>query len=318
MIVIASHNGMKACRRGLQILESGATPVDAVVEGVTEIEDDTDDLTVGLGGLPNEDGIVELDAAVMDGKTQRGAGIAGLRDVRHAARVARLVMQQTNRCLLVGEGAKQFAVANGFREENLLTEKARRMWLYWKRRRSAVDDWRTPAADEDLDLDAWYEKHFYAPHGPAKNGTVFCAALDRNRDLACATSTSGHAFKISGRVGDSPILGAGLYVDNKVGCCGSIGHGEANLENLSSFLAVEMMRQGATPQEAGTQAVQRIADRVGDSLRDQNGRPRFHLQLFLLSKSGETAGVSLWPKRTMAVSDENGERFDECIPLFSE
>ncbi len=315
MIVIGSHNGQLATTRAYELLVAGRSPLDACVEGVSLVEDDPEELTVGYGGLPNEEGLVELDAAVMDGRTHRGAGVAGLRNIRHVTRLAKLVLEQTNRVLLVGEGALNFARANGFPEEDLLTEKARRMWLYWKRRRSAVDDWQPPADDDELDLERWFQKHFYAAKDSKLHGTVHCAALDGASNLAAATSTSGHAFKIPGRVGDSPILGAGLYVDNQAGSCGSIGHGEANLENLSSFLAVQKMCDGARPEEAGLEALRRVAETCHPHERDEQGRPKFNLQMFLLAKDGSYAGVSMWPRRQFVVSDQRGTRMENCTPL---
>lgn len=311
MKVIASHNGWKAASRAFELLTAGQSPLDAVVAGVTLVEDDPQDLTVGYGGLPNEDGVVELDAAVMDGRTHRGGAVACLRNVRHPTQVARLVMQQTNRVLLAGEGALRFARANGFPEEDLLTDKARRMWLHWKRTRSAVDDWTPPATHEaELDVKTWFEKQFYG------GGTVHVSALDAAGDLACATSTSGHAFKLAGRVGDSPILGAGLYVDNDVGSCGSIGHGEANLQHVSSFAAVELMRAGRSPAEAGLEVLRRVVAKCPANQRDEQGRPTFNLQFFLLAKDGTHAGVALWGPKRIAVSDERGTRLEECVPLF--
>lgn len=324
---ISSHNGMAACGKAFAELQAGASPLDAVVAGVTLIEDDPDELTVGYGGLPNEDGVVELDAAVMDGPTNQGAGVAALQNIRHAAQVARLVMQRTNRVLLVGEGARQFAVTNGFVEENLLTERAREMWLYWKRTRSQTDDWLPPRDGETQhDVARWFEERFYGTkvrEGASTaikaepTGTVHCSAIDASGDMACTTTTSGHAFKLAGRVGDSPILGAGLYVDNNIGSCGSIGHGEANLRNMSSFLAVELMRGGASPVDAGLEVLRRVAAKTLPHERDENGRPNFNLQLFLLAKSGEHAGVAMWGTKHIAVCDENEHRLEECTPLYT-
>jgi len=309
---IASHNGRSAAQRAFALLSCGALPLDAVVEGVTLVEDDPDELTVGYGGLPNEDGVVELDAAVMDGPTHRGGAVAALQGIRHATKVARLVMQQTKRVMLAGEGARRFALANGFPEEDLLTDKARRMWHYWRRRRSALDDWRDPPEDEsDLDAQRYFEREFYK-----SGGTVHCAALNGAGDLACATSTSGHAFKLAGRVGDSPILGAGLYVDNDVGSCGSIGHGEANMQHLSSFAVVEMMRQGASPAEAGMEVLRRINDKSLPEQRDEHGRANFNLQLFILAKDGCHAGVAMWAPKQIAVNDADGARLEDCEALW--
>ncbi len=331
MKAIASHNGLKAAARAFELLRSGASPLDACVEGVTLIEDDPEELTVGYGGLPNEDGVVELDAAVMDGRLHRGGGVAALQRVRHAAKVARLVMQRTKRVLLAGEGALRFALANGFAEEDLLTERSRRMWLHWKRSRSRHDDWIEPAEDEqELDVQRWFEKHFYglsAPEGaqlksasstgpPESTGTVHCAAINAHGDIACATSTSGHAFKIAGRIGDSPILGAGLYCDSEWGSCGSIGNGEANLENLSSFAAVELMRGGMVPAKAGLEILRRITHKSPADQCDEQGRPQFNVQFFLLGQDGTHAGTSMWSRKQIAVADELGARLENCTPLF--
>jgi len=312
MRVIASENGLAATRRGFELLQTGVSATDATVEGVTLIEDDPDELTVGYGGLPNEQGQVELDAAVMDGPTHRGGAVAALRDVRHAARVAQLVMQQTNRVLLAGAGAREFAVANGFPCEDLLTERARRMWLHWKRLRSSIDDWRDPPRDEtDEDTLKYFDKHY-----GSTGGTVHCSALDADGNLGGTTSTSGHAFKMPGRIGDSPILGAGLYVDNQVGACGSVGHGESNLQNLSSFQAVELLRGGASPEEAGLEVLRRVADKAEDASRDDQGRPKLHLQLFLLHRDGRYCGVTMWGPKQLAVSDADGTRCEESVVLF--
>src|SRR5258708_40119781 len=160
--VIASHNGLEGAKRAYQLLASGRSPLDACVDAATVVEDDPNELSVGYGGLPNEDGVVELDAAVMDGPTHRGAGVAALRGVRHPTQGARLLMQQTERGLLVGQGALRFALANGFVEENLLTVKARQMWLHWRRSRAYPGDWLPPRSNEvELDVQAWFEKHFY-------------------------------------------------------------------------------------------------------------------------------------------------------------
>ena len=316
MKVVASHNGLEAARQAWHCLKEGAHPLKACVDGVTLVEDDPEELTVGYGGLPNEAGVVELDAGVMDGRTLRGAGVAALQRIRHAAKVAHCLLEQTTRVLLVGEGALEFARANGFAEEDLLTERARKMWLYWKRSRSSVDDWRTPPRDEDLDLQAWFDKHFYRNSDSKHHGTVHCAAQNAQGDLACATTTSGHAFKLPGRVGDSPILGAGLYADNEAGSCGSIGHGEANLRHLSSFAVVQRMRSGASPLDAAMQVLQDIADRCEEDWKDDNGRPKFNLQLFILNASGEHQGAAIWPGKQIAVVDEAGPRLEDCVSLY--
>lgn len=325
--VIASANGLEATRLAHQLIVQGEDVLDAVVEGVSLVEDDANDLTVGYGGLPNADGVVELDAAVMHGPTHRAGAVAGLRNVRHAARLARLVMRQTKHHLLVGAGALEFARAQGFPEENLLTEKARKIWLYWKQTQSDRDDWLPPAMDE---LDPAVIEFFKLAddHGPGvryrrseavdrPTGTVHCAGIDAQGNLSCVTTTSGLAFKLSGRVGDTPILGAGLFVDNEVGSCGSTGRGEENLRNCSSHLAVELMRQGLSPREAGRKVLERIAGHVRESwLLGDDGKPNFGLKLYLLHKSGEYAGVSMWGPTGFAVTDEQGTRLEPCEFLF--
>lgn len=328
MQVIASHNGLAAAAKALELLLVGVSPLEAVVEGVTLVEDDPKEHSVGYGGIPNEDGVVELDAGVMDGRTHRGAGVAALRGVRHPSKVARLLMEQSNRVLLVGEGALMFAIANGFEQENLLTDKARRIWLHWKRIRSKIDDWREPLPEAvDADVKAWFDKHFGGPNKLARSasegseahgkvGTVHVAARGNSGDLACVTSTSGHAFKLPGRVGDSPILGAGLFADNEAGTCGSLGHGEANLENCSSFAAVELMRAGRSPEEAGLEILRRIATRAHSHQKDAQGRPRFNLWLYLLAPDGRHAGVTMWGPKEYAVADEKGSRLEPCVALF--
>jgi N4-(beta-N-acetylglucosaminyl)-L-asparaginase len=328
MKVIASHNGLLAAARARELLLAGASPLEACVEGVTLVEDDPLEHSVGYGGIPNEDGVVELDAGVMDGKTRRGAGVAALRNVRHPSRVARLLLEQTQRVLLVGDGALQFARANGFAEENLLTDTARRIWLHWKRTRSNIDDWKAPSPESvDAEVAAWFSRH-QNPLAPREghisksqtpttgSGTVHVAALDDRGDLACSTSTSGHAFKLAGRVGDSPILGAGLYADNDAGTCGSLGHGEANLENLTSFAAVELMRAGRSPEEAGLAMLRRIASRTHPEQQDAQGRPRFNLWLYLLAPDGRHAGVTMWGPRQYALADGRGARLHNCIALY--
>lgn len=311
---IASFNGLKATRKAFELLEQGSAAVDATVAGVTLVEDDPDEMTVGFGGFPNENGFVELDAAVMDGPTHRCGAVAGLRGVRHAAQVARLVMQQTGRVLLVGEGALEFARANGFSEENLLTDRAREMWLHWKRIRSGMDDWTEPDSTRVKPDVAEFFRKFTRTLG----GTVHCSAIDQQGNLGCTTSTSGHPFKMMGRVGDSPIPGAGLYCDNRFGSCGSIGHGEANLENLSSFQAVELLRQGATASEAGLEVLRRVADHLHPDQYDKDGRPNIHLQLFVMSRDGDHAGVTMRGQHQVAVSDANGTRLEDSTSFITD
>lgn len=305
---ISSHNGLEATRRAYELMLQGEDTLKAAVSGVTIVEDDPDDLTVGYGGLPNEEGEVELDAAVMHGPTHRAGAVAALRKVRHPSRLAMLVMEQTDHVLIVGEGALKFARAQGFTEENLLTEKARKIWLYWKQTRSNDDDWLPPPDDQ---LDPAVKEFFGRP-----TGTIHVAAMNAAGDISCVTSTSGLAFKLPGRVGDSPIVGAGLYVDNEVGSCGSTGRGEANLQNMCSFAAVELMRGGMSPEEAGLEVLRRVAKTTPLRLRDSEGRPDFNLKFYVLAKDGRHAGLSMWGPDKFAVTDAAGTRHEECVSLY--
>ena len=295
---ISSHNGLRATERAYQLLAKGRDTLDAVIAGVSIVEDDPQDHTVGYGGLPNEDGVVELDAAVMHGPTHRAGAVAALRNIKNPARVAQLVLERTDHVLLVGEGALRFAKAHGFEEQNLLTEKARKIWLYWKQ---------TPSTSS-----RGQRKKFQRP-----TGTIHCAARNAAGEISCATTTSGLAFKIPGRVGDSSIIGAGLYVDNSIGSCGSTGRGEANLQNLCCFAAVELMRNGASPKEAGMEILSRVAQHTTEQrLLDKQGRPDFGLRFYLLAKDGRHAGVSMWGPADFAVTDKKGSRLEKCDCLY--
>ena len=321
--VIASANGAQATRTAFDLITVGTDPADAVVAGVALVEDDPDDTSVGYGGLPNERGVVELDAAVMHGPTHRAGGVAALQNVRHPAQVALKVMRRTDHVLLVGPGAAEFARAHGFPEENLLTDHARKIWLRWKETLSDKDDWLPDPNDNDPAVAAFFHSHsLHRTNLPdlrfrRPTGTIHCSALTANGDVSCTTTTSGLAFKIPGRVGDSPIIGAGLYCDNAVGTCGSTGRGEANLQNLSSFAGVKLLRNGASPLDAGLELLRRVARTVEPRLRDAEGRPDFGLSFYLMSKDGRYAGVTMWGPEKFAVTDQNGTRLEECVPLYS-
>ena len=297
-IAIASANGVEACHRAVDLLRQDADPVDAAVAGVNVVENDPTDHSVGYGGLPNEDGIVELDACVMHGPTHKAGGVAGLRNIRNPSKVAALVMRRTDHVLLVGAGALRFAKAHGFREEELLTDEARAIWLKWKESHSDRDDW------IHLGTDAEDDQHSANARVEFTYGTISCMVRTAAGDLGGCTTTSGLSYKIPGRVGDSPIIGAGLYVDNEVGACGSTGRGEANLLNCSSFLVVELMRNGAGPEEACRRVLQRVADRTEPRLRDAQGRPGYQLKLYALHKDGTVGGACMrGTKGQMAVHD---------------
>lgn len=312
-MVVASANALKgACPRAYEQLLAGVDPVDAVVAGINLVEDDPSDHSVGLGGIPNEDGVVELDASVMHGPTHKGGAVASIQRIRNPSSVAALVMRRSDHVLLVGEGALRFAKAHGFREENLLTEQARELWLKWKENLSSEDDW----------LPANQPKANSTPAGASRQipgftwGTITCLALTANGDLGGCTSTSGLSYKIPGRVGDSPILGAGLYVDNDAGACGSTGRGEANLLNLSSARVVDYMKDGLTPEEACLKALRRVAEKTEPRLRDAKGRPDYDVKLYAVRKDGLFGGASLNAGGEMTVQDGAQPRLVKLPSLF--
>ena len=239
--------GRQVTQTGWEILSRGGRVLDAVEKGTNVVELDPEDMTVGYGGLPNEEGVVELDASIMYGPTHNCGAVAALRHIKPPASVARLVMERSDHMLLVGKGALRFAMAHGFKREDLLTEKARTRWLEWKENLSDKDDWFPPQ-------DGKYEEE------GGSHGTINVLSVDGNGDIAGVTSTSGLSFKIPGRVGDSPIIGAGLYVDNDVGAAGATGRGEEVIRTCGTFYVVEMMRRGMTPQEACEAACSRIVD----------------------------------------------------------
>ena len=319
--VIASGNGAEATRKAWEMIQAGEDPIDAVVAGVAIVEDDPLDTSVGYGGLPNERGIVELDAAVMHGPTHKAGSVASIQNIRHPAQVALQVLRRTDHVLLVGAGALEFARAHGFQEENLLTDHARKIWLKWKETMSEKDDW-LPDPNEDPGVAQVLQEHSIALADSAARrfrrptGTIHCSAINAKGDISSTTTTSGLAFKIPGRVGDSPIIGAGLYVDNTVGSCGSTGRGEANLQNLSSFAGVELMRNGASPEEAGMEVLRRVAKTTEPRLRDKEGRPDYGLSFYLISKDGRHAGVTMWGPEKYAITDANGTRLEDCKYLY--
>jgi len=306
-IAISSGNGLPATERAMAMIRAGSDPLDAVVAGVNIVEEDPSDHSVGYGGLPNEEGVVELDSCVMHGPTHRGGAVASLRGIKTPSRVAKLVMERTDHVLLVGQGALRFAKAHGLEEVELLTDEAREIWLKWKETLSDRDDWLPPAEEGQ----AAAMKGVLRDHG-----TINCNAVDTNGNIAGVTTTSGLSFKIPGRVGDSPILGAGLYVDNEVGACGSTGRGEANLLNCSSFLVVENMRRGMSPEEAGLSVLKRVAEKTEPRLRDDQGRPSYQLRFYVLNKRGEYAGVAMWSGGNYALHDGLNNQAKEFTYLY--
>jgi N4-(beta-N-acetylglucosaminyl)-L-asparaginase len=299
-ISISSVNGLRAVTRAMEILKAGGDTLDAVVAGVNINEEDPEDNSVGYGGLPNEEGVVELDACVMHGPTRRAGSVASIRGIKTPSKIAKLVMEQTDHIMLAGEGALRFAKAYGFHEENLLTEKSRLAWLTWKRSLqdgNQHNNWNDgldaprgkPSAALDItpELLAWAREVAVNP----PTGTINCLALNTKGEMSGVTTTSGLAWKIPGRVGDSPIIGAGLYVDQDVGAAGSTGRGEENIRVAGAHTIVENMRHGMTPKEAVLECLKRVARNYGD---DRSRLGKFDIKFYALRKDGVYAGGSLW------------------------
>jgi N4-(beta-N-acetylglucosaminyl)-L-asparaginase len=324
-VAVSSANGLQAVERAVQLMQQGSDPLDAAIAGVNIVEDDPEDMTVGYGGVPNYDGVVQLDACVMHGPTARAGAVASLEGVKNPTKVAKLVMETTDHVLLVGPGARWFADANGFARENLLTEKARKVWLYWRQNLSATDKWLEPPVDKlDPDVKAFIDKYGWDDfRKPERGGTIHLSAIDGRGDIAGCTSTSGLFFKMPGRVGDSPLVGAGCFTDNEVGSAGSTGRGEANILVSGGHLAVEFMRQGKHPKDACLEVLRRIAKTTRDRrLLDAQGRPNFGITFYALNKRGEygaaaTYGIGTTGKRVQfAVADGRGARKEDVAFLY--
>ncbi len=317
-VVIASGNGNRyknggdevVVERAFRMMTEGKDILESLIEGVKITELDPEDASVGFGGRPNDDGVVQLDSCCMHGPNRRAGGVAGIEGVRTPASVAYQVLQVTDHHLLVGKGAQDFARNLGFKvEDDLNTPRSREMWLEWKRRIDPghyLDPKKRAAAGHAAGMsmvrDGLIDEEEYY-------GTINCDGLNANGDLAGVTTTSGLAWKIPGRVGDSPILGAGLYVDNAVGAAGSTGRGEANLYGLCSFLIVEEMRRGAHPKDAAMTALARVKENtVEKRLLNSRGLPAFGLSFYVVNKAGVHAGVSMYTsaRSSYAVCDENG------------
>jgi N4-(beta-N-acetylglucosaminyl)-L-asparaginase len=314
-VAVASKNGLEAVRIAVERIEAGGPPVEAAVHGVAVVESDPEDTSVGYGGLPNSEGVVQLDACCMDGPTMRAGAVAALEGYVHPAQVALEIMRRTTRVLLVGQGAASFARSLGFKEENLLTERARKIWLYWKAQMSGVDDWIAPPdLVEDPDVQRFIKKN-----GPVRpTGTINLCAVNGQGDLGGTTTTSGLAFKIPGRVGDSPLIGAGLFVDNEVGAAGSTGRGESVIQISGAHTVVELMRSGHSPRDACLGALDRLvnATRVPYLLDDQ-GRPNFDVKFYAVNKAGEAAGAAIWAGAEYSLCRGGEEpRLMECASLY--
>ncbi|MBT8080504.1 MAG: N(4)-(beta-N-acetylglucosaminyl)-L-asparaginase [Gammaproteobacteria bacterium] len=300
--------------RGDDVLES-------LIAGVNIVELDPEDTSVGYGGLPNADGVVQLDSCCMHGPKKQAGGVASLEGVRTPSLVAKAVMDYTDHHLLVGPGAQRFARNMGFDiEDDLNTERSRQQWLDWKRRidpEHYLDPHKRTDAGHQAGMDMVREglireEDYY--------GTINCNGVNANGDVCGVTTTSGLAWKIPGRVGDSPILGAGLYVDGEIGAAGSTGRGEANLFGLCSYLIVEEMRRGQHPKDAGMEALRRIRKATIETrLLNDRGLPNFNVKFYVINRRGEHAGVSLYSpddSYVYSVCTEHGARHERLDGLL--
>ncbi len=331
-VIISAANGYDkdpSGKQGIQVawdmVTKGADPLDAAVAGVQIVELNPHDQSVGLGGLPNEEGVVQLDASVMHGPTKRAGSVGALEDVAEAAAVAKAVMDYTDHIMLVGAGAKKFALELGFKAQNLLTEESRLDWLRWKSRQNPGDNWLDlpakpvpPAKARPLHEESQSNAHiYYDAYGvPYTYGTINMDVVTATGDIASVTTTSGLSWKIPGRVGDSPIVGAGQYCDNDVGAAGSTGRGEANIKVCGAFLAVEFMRQGMSPEQALIKVMERVIAMTEKRLLNDKGRPYFQLQYYAVNKKGEYAGACAYEGSKFAVADSKGARLETCAYLF--
>jgi N4-(beta-N-acetylglucosaminyl)-L-asparaginase len=333
-VVISSANGLSACAKAMEMLKSGADTLDAVIAGVNIVELDPNDTSVGYGGLPNEDGVVELDASVMHGPTRRCGSVAAIQGIKTPSKIAKLVMDHTTHVMLVGDGALKFAEAYGYQKEDLLTEKSRTAWLVWKeslRSPKAFNNWISmdqnlsadmttplkqlklafPAVDDQTLAWAW-EMAVHPTYG-----TINCLALNEKGELSGVTTTSGLAWKIAGRVGDSPIIGAGLYVDQDVGGAGSTGVGEENIRVAGGHTIVEAMRRGMTPGEAVMEALKRVSRNYND---DRSKLDKLDIEFYALRKDGAHAAGSLWGShrsyKMYSVNDGGESRHEACVFLY--
>ena len=336
-----NNGGVNCCARAMELVKAGSDTLDAVIAGVNIVELDPRDNSVGYGGLPNEEGVVELDSSCMHGPSRRGGAVGALRHVKTPSKVARLVMAETDHMFLVGEGALKFARAMGFQEEDLLTEESRIQWLTWKkslRDASGHSNWNSevdapaaaekkaqvlkeiremfPHASDELLAEAW-ESAIHPPHG-----TINCIALNEKGEMSAVTSTSGLAWKIPGRCGDSPIIGGGLWLDQDVGGAGSTGRGEENLRVCGAHTIVENMRHGMSPKEACLDALKRVARNFDN---DRKRLDPISLNFYALRTDGQYAGASLWNKVSAGArqvsqfavcTSDQPSRQEDCIYLL--
>lgn len=285
-VLISTWNaGKDANEAALEVLKAGGTSLDAVEKGVMLAEADDTNQYVGDGGKPDRDGYVTLDACIMDWKGNAGS-VCFLEDIVHPISVARRVMEKTPHVMLVGAGARQFAIEEGFKTKNLLTEQSKKDW------------------------DKWKETAEYQPVINTENhDTIGMLAIDEKGNISASCTTSGMAFKMRGRVGDSPIIGAGLYVDNEAGGAVTTGLGEAVLRSLTSFLCVEFMRNGKTPQEACKLAIERLAEKH-ENFKD------FQVAIIALDKNGNTGAFAIQKGFTYALAVDGKNDLNDAASMI--
>jgi N4-(beta-N-acetylglucosaminyl)-L-asparaginase len=343
-IIVSAHNGFNYLDDAYAFLAGGGDTLDAALRVVKGPEDDPNDTSVGLGGLPNEEGVVELDACCMHGPTRTAGSVGGVRNIKNVSLVSKAVIHHTGHVMLVGEGAERFAVAVGFPRENLLTDHSRKIWLLWKEFHSSNDWWGPGIADphwqppkDGTQAEIWKERYKRLEERAADlgiepelradaihkvlfppTGTIHCSALNEKGEISGCTTTSGLAYKLPGRLGDSPIIGAGCYTDQDVGSAGATGSGEENIKVAGAHTIVENMRHGMSPLEAGNDALKRI-------VRNYNGDMTklrwIDVTYYILRKDGAYAGVSLWEgyepgkPHTIAVHDGTKRR-ENTVAMF--
>jgi N4-(beta-N-acetylglucosaminyl)-L-asparaginase len=343
-IIISASNGYNYLDRGYAVLTGGGDTLDAVMQVITGPEDDPNDDSVGLGGLPNEDGVVELDSCCMHGPTRMAGSVAGVREIKNVSLLAKAVMEHTGHVMLVGEGAQKFGFAMGFPRENLLTDRSRKIWLLWKETMSDKDWWGPGLAspnyklpDESKDRSSLDEGRMQRLQARAAQlgidpefraaaihrvlypptGTINCSALNDKGEISGATTTSGLAWKLAGRAGDSPIIGAGCYCDQDVGSAGATGNGEENIKVCGAHTIVENMRKGMSPQDAGMDALKRIVRNFNGDMRKMQ---YVDMSYYILRKDGAYAGVCMWSgppehPRRFCVHDGT-KRYEVATALF--
>ncbi len=300
-VAVASANGLRGVEVAGRLLAEGMDTLDAAIEGVKIQELDPNDMSVGYGGLPNEEGVVQLDASCMHGPTKRAGAVGALEGIKTPSVVAKYVLLYTDHIMLVGDGAKRFALSYGFKEEDLLTEKSREAWLHWRANRGHDDAWLDVPDDQRLLV--------------GTTGTINMNVVNPKGELSSVTTTSGLSWKIPGRVGDSPIIGAGQYCDNDIGAAGSTGRGESNIKICGAFLTVEHMRRGMKPVDACLETLRRVVAAAEPRLLDAQGRPSFQLNYYAVNKTGELGAASLFPSR-FAVFDGQTAALHDCAYLY--